>query len=335
MPKAEKMKWLVTGASGFLGVNIVKEFASRGCDVVAGALQPPDTESVQFLRSCSDLVVWASIDVTNRDHFQQLLEENNIEAIMHCAAVTTISPDHARSIEHMMNTNYSGTVNILESARVSGVERVMFLSSAAVYGRQTYRKGTIGETDPLSGTNPYALSKIKAEQCCRLYTREHGMSVTTGRLGAVYGPMERPNIYLSRTSIPCQLVSMAMSTNVIKVSGMSVKQAYSFVNDVVRHLVDIACLPQFVSRTFNIGAPYRSSLNDLVAAVASIRPDLSFQVTDNDVSADIIMGPDDERSVLDCSCLEAVIGKLDWLGIEDGLSEVFKWFEKRQDHGYI
>jgi len=176
------MRVLITGGAGFLGYHLAALCAQRGARPVVvdiaradPAEYPPDTEF--HLGDVRDPAVMARV-------LEPTSEGGRVDLVVHAAAALPLwRPADIRS------TTIDGTRVVLQAARAAGVERVVYISSTAVYG--VPEKHPIEEADPLVGVGPYGESKIVAEQIC-LETRAAGYCVPvlrpktfvgTGRLG--------------------------------------------------------------------------------------------------------------------------------------------------------
>ena len=258
-----------------------------------------------------------------RSQVEDVFRETEFDTIIHGAAVTSIMPDGPSSVEELVSTNVMGTVNVLESARTFGPGRMVYLSSGAVYGSQEPVAPVIGEDRVLNGTNAYAVSKIAAEQFCRAYADD--LSVAICRLGTLYGSMEIANPHRPVLSIPCKLVNLALGQSSIRVFGLSRRRSFCYVGDAARAVADLALLPSHPSDTFNVCTPEWVALSDLLEIISRLRPELVIEEVDDPGDADLAMTSEDERSVLDATRLESVIGRREWCKIADGIKKYVDW----------
>ena len=170
---------LVTGATGFLGRNLVPALVSYGHRV--RALVRPASD-VQFLSELG--VELAPGDTRDSDAVQQAVL--GCRAIVHGAGLFRFWGRY----EDFHDTNVLGTFHVLESARRAGVERFIHVSTVAVVGRP--RPGTvIDETYPCAPVDPYMRSKLDGEWLVRDYFESHGLPALILRPGAYYGPWGR------------------------------------------------------------------------------------------------------------------------------------------------
>lgn len=181
-----KKHWLVTGGAGFIGSHLVRELLRQEQRV--SVLDNLTGGTLDNLRDVSVQIAFYRGDICNFTDTSQACQ--NVDYVIHLAALSSV----AQSMQYPQQTariNVQGTVNVLEAARQSGVKRVVFASSAAVYGTRTdlpYKEST-----PADCQSPYALSKLAAEQACRLYTQVYGLDTVILRGFNVFGVGQNPN----------------------------------------------------------------------------------------------------------------------------------------------
>ena len=158
------MKFLVTGGSGFLGINFIRYVLEKGHSVVSLDKDVFDYPE----KSQKNKITTVLGDIRNKDVVNKCME--GIDVVVHTAAALPLY-----SKEEIFSTDVEGTKNILESAFAHKVKRVIHISSTAVYGIPDHHP--LVETDALVGVGPYGKAKIMAEKLCLEY-REKGMCIT-------------------------------------------------------------------------------------------------------------------------------------------------------------
>ncbi|MFC2067275.1 NAD-dependent epimerase/dehydratase family protein [Chloroflexota bacterium] len=183
------MSILVTGGTGFIGINIARLLAEQGRDVVVFDLSPlPEKGNV--LAGVMDRVKMEIGSVTDLSQVLNVIKRNNVEGIIHCAAIMGNIPNK-RPVE-ALQVNVIGTANILEAARFMNLKRVVAMSSRAVMGRPEDIVTPRKEDEyclPLSGI--YPASKICIEQLVYTYRDIYKLDVIAVRPCSVFGPGER------------------------------------------------------------------------------------------------------------------------------------------------
>ena len=171
------MKVFVTGGSGFLGINLVRHLLKNGCEVVSYDIAPFDYPE-------ADKIQWVIGDIRDPKSIK--------EAMKGCThAVHTAAALPLYTKEDIFTTDVDGTRNVLESASNLGLERVVQISSTAVYGVPDHHP--LYETDEMIGVGDYGQAKIEAEGVCSEY-RTKGMCVPVIRPKSFIGP-ERLGVF--------------------------------------------------------------------------------------------------------------------------------------------
>ena len=174
------MNILVTGGAGFIGSHLVRKLLSMGHDVLVvddlrGGLRTNVPEGAGFV--CLDINSPMLLDVMDRGRFQ---------CVVHLAAQTRVDVS-IKDPYGDARDNVMGTVNVLECARKTGVQRIVFASSAAVYGDPPEKDLPLSEDYPLSPLSFYGLSKATIESYLRLYHKWYGLDYVVLRFANVYG----------------------------------------------------------------------------------------------------------------------------------------------------
>lgn len=175
------MKVLVTGGAGFIGSHINKLLLDQGHSVTV-----IDDLSKGHRDLIDSRVNFHQIGLDNQKQLQEILIGQN--AVIHMASLIEVGESVKMPVEFAEN-NIVGTVKLLEAMRNSGVKKMIFSSSACVYGKPT--KIPITEEDVLGEQeNPYGITKVTMEQFCKLYHNLFGFDVTILRYFNPYGPDE-------------------------------------------------------------------------------------------------------------------------------------------------
>jgi nucleoside-diphosphate-sugar epimerase len=232
---------LVTGGSGFLGINLVRHLLAHGCEVSS-----IDLEKFTY-RDCMDSIRWTVGDIRKKNDVDDVMR--GIDCVVHCAAALPLYTE-----EEIYTTDVEGTRTVIQSAKEHGVKRFIFISSTAVYGVPDHHP--LFETDKLIGVGPYGISKIQAEEICSGF-RGDGMTVTIIRPKSFIGP--------ERLGVFAMLYDWAYTGHNFPILGKG-DNLYQFldVEDLCSALWLCLTLPEAqVDDTFNIGAgEYRTLKED-------------------------------------------------------------------------
>ena len=172
------MKALVTGGSGFIGSNVSKMLLSKGVEVVVyDNLTSGYYENIKHLP-----VEFIKGDVLDRDAIKNACK--GVDVVFHLAA----SVGRQRSIDHPQldsEINLIGTINVLEGMRASGVKKIVYSSSAAIFGE--LQSPEIDENHPQNADSPYGVSKLAAEKMILSYADIYEMTAVCLRYFNIYG----------------------------------------------------------------------------------------------------------------------------------------------------
>ena len=179
------MKILVTGGAGFIGSHIVDMLVDRGDEVVV-----IDNLSTGVKENVNDKARLLCFDIRDRDRLLQVCEEEKFDAVFHEAAQTQVPYSQEHPYEDS-DENVMGLLSVLEGARKTGVKKVVFSSSAAVYGDNDNLP--LKEDEPLAPTSFYGLSKVISERYLEMYYKVFGLPYVVLRYANVYG--ERQGVH--------------------------------------------------------------------------------------------------------------------------------------------
>jgi UDP-glucose 4-epimerase len=159
------MKILVTGGSGYIGSFMVNRLLSDSHEVVVFDRQKPSfpEESVEYI----------SGDLRNADDIQNIFNNRSFDAIIHFAAVISMGESMKDPYKYFENNTY-GSLNLFQAAAKNGVKRLIFSSTAGVYGNPQHIP--IPENDPKNPTNPYGESKLMTERLLSWYQDIFGLN---------------------------------------------------------------------------------------------------------------------------------------------------------------
>src|SRR5579872_3210951 len=171
---------LVTGTSGFIGLPAAEALVSEDCNVIGLDLASPDVPSVSFEPVIGDF--------SNLHLLYKLLDERKIDTIVHAGGIS--GPMLARDDPFAIcRANVIGTMNLLEAARVTGVERFVYCSSASAYGDTP--PPPVSDDPPLRAVDIYSSSKGAGDLMLRAYRIQHNLDALSLRISNGYGPRRR------------------------------------------------------------------------------------------------------------------------------------------------
>ena len=174
------MKLLITGATGFVGSNVVETALGNNHEVI-GLTHSGKVENLSHLTGKK--LVLEKVDLNNYDSVFGVIKKHSPDVILHIAAVHPQKP--LDSPYECFDSNIKGTVNLLEAARNNNIKKVVYMSSMSVYGNAL--KLPVDENHPTNPTTFYGCSKLAAELYCKLYADTYGFKMIVLRCSGVYG----------------------------------------------------------------------------------------------------------------------------------------------------
>ncbi|WP_341894447.1 NAD-dependent 4,6-dehydratase LegB [Ferrovibrio terrae] len=254
-------KVLVTGADGFIGSHLTEALVRRGYDVRAFVMYNSfDSwgwldESPSEIRDNLDVVAG---DI--RDPFAVREAMRGCDSALHLAALIAI-PFSYRAPQAYIETNISGTLNVLQAARDLGLTKVVHTSTSEVYG--TARFVPITEEHPLQGQSPYSASKIGADQLALSFHASFELPVGVIRPFNTYGPRQS-----ARAVIPTIITQIANGSRHIKLGAVTPTRDFNYVADTAAGFIAVLESTASIGQVINIGSDYEISIGDTAHAIA-------------------------------------------------------------------
>jgi UDP-glucose 4-epimerase len=245
------MQILVTGGAGFIGSNIVDALIEKDYQVIVA-----DNLSSGKKENLNQQAKFYEVDIQT-DALAEVFAENEITHVIHHAAQIDVQ----HSIEDPTfdaQNNILGTIKLLENCRDYGVEKIIYASSAAVYGEPEYLP--IDEKHPIKAMSPYGISKHTPEHYIKMYSELYNLKYTIFRYANVYGPRQDPKGEGGVVSI---FVDLMLDQKRPHIFGDG-EQTRDFIHvyDIVE--ANISALTKGDNTLMNISTASRDSVNDLV-----------------------------------------------------------------------
>src|SRR5437762_12406259 len=257
------MRILVTGGAGFIGSHLVERLLAAGHAVAIlddfNDFYDPRIKHANIAGFAKDVTV----------HHVDLRDGASVRNLFHCAKFDTIAHLAARAgvrpsiqcPQLYYDTNVTGTLHLLEAARVTDVERFIFASSSSVYGAS--RTVPFSEDQPLTQTlSPYAATKIAGEFLCSTYSHLYKLRVVALRYFTVYGPRQRPDLAIHQFTR-----RIYAGKSIDQFGDGTTRRDYTYIDDVIQGTM--AALKSQGPRfdIFNLGESETVQLKDLIVAI--------------------------------------------------------------------
>ncbi|WP_339490030.1 NAD-dependent epimerase/dehydratase family protein [Pseudomonas sp. EL_65y_Pfl2_R95] len=254
---------LVTGGAGFIGSHMVDALLAKGHAVrVLDNLSMGNRDNLPL---ASPGLQFIHGDVADAACVSAAMQ--GCDAVVHLAAVASVQA----SVDDPVSThqsNFVGTLNICEAMREHGVKRVVFASSAAVYGNNGAGQ-PIDESTAKSPLTPYASDKLASEYYLDFYSRQHGLEPAVFRFFNIFGPRQDPSSpYSGVISIFTQRAQQGLPISVFG-DGEQTRDFF-FVADLIELLQQGLFADQVVGDAVNVGWNQATSLKQLLEAIGEL-----------------------------------------------------------------
>jgi UDP-glucose 4-epimerase len=297
------MRVLVTGGAGFIGSHLVALLVQKGVELrvldslVSGKREwiPAEAEFIE-----GDIRDASALSTVMRD----------ITRVVHLAAHVSV----AESMTDPLKThevNVMGTENVLNAMRIAGVQRIVYATSAAVYGNDPSLPKTA--SSPLSPQSPYALSKVLNEMQTKMYKQIFGLLPTGLRFFNVYGPGQLGD-HPYASVIPRWIEAVRAGRPILVNGDGSQTRDFVHVRDVVGAMYKALMIED--TGIFNIASGEETSLKDLLHIIESVNRAPVEITYESARKGDII------RSVADISAARRVLGFEPTMRLTEGISEL-------------
>jgi len=248
---------LVTGGAGFVGGAVVRRLVDAGARVTV--LDDLFTGRAETIPTGAEFVEGS---VTDQTLVRDLVKRSTL--VLHLAARNIIAS--TKNPRDDFETNIGGTLNILLAARESQPDRVVYTSSASIYGNP--RSIPINEEDEVAALSPYAVSKLSGELYCRAFYESYGLPVAAVRYSNIYGPGQRPdNPYCGVVS---KFLTNVSAAEPVQIHGDGEQtRDFTYVDDAVEATLLAAVHPRAEGEVFNVGTGIETSVNQLAYMIGT------------------------------------------------------------------
>lgn len=306
------MRALVTGGCGFIGSNVVKTLLAKNVQV-----KVLDNLSTGYAKNIRGLdVEFVRGDIRQADVVRRALRR--VDVVFHLAA----SVGNQRSLKDSRadsEVNALGTLNIMEASRKSGVERVIYSSSAAIFGELL--TSTVTEDHPQNPETPYGVSKLAGENYVMAFGKLYGIISIALRYFNVYGINQRYDPYGNVIPVFAKRLQQRKAL-IIHGDG---RQTRDFIN--VRDVANANYLAATIapeSSVFNVGTGKTITINSLAKTLLAC----------TGLSASLVPGPKRIGDVRHCRAditrIERALGFKPDTDIRKGLSQYYEWFSRER-----
>lgn len=309
-------KTLVTGAGGFIGSHLVELLVNNGYNVKAFVRY----NSKSNWGWLDESPIKNEIEVISgdiRDYDSVCNAVKGCSSVFHLAALIGIPYSYV-SPKAYIETNITGTYNILQATKELNTEKILVTSTSETYGTAQYVP--IDERHPMVGQSPYSATKIAADQLAISYYRSFNLPVKIVRPFNTYGPRQS-----ARAIIPTIITQILSGKTELQLGNLTPTRDLTFVKDTSKGFLAIHNAEGLFGEITNIGMKHEISISDLVKKIA-ILLNVSLSITSDDqrvrpINSEVERLFSDNKKILD-----KTIWKPEY-NLEKGLIETIDWLK--------
>lgn len=315
------MKILVTGGLGLIGHNVVACLEARDHEVVITDTRTNygiiDQDELDYLMTerrkkiCTDRVY--HIDITDADSFDWLVAQHKPQVIIHCASFPrqkVVNANPAWGARVMME----GMINICESAKCHGVERVVYISSSMVYGDF---ENDVLEDAECNPQGQYGIMKLAGEAIVKDYHRRGAFEYAIVRPSAVYGPLDVED------RVVAKFMLTAMRGGTLRVNGASETLDFTYVDDAADGIVAAATRIMARNNTYNITKSHSVSLLEAAERIVAMVGKGTVEVRDRDADFP-------SRGALNIDRARTILGYDPKVDVDEGFQRYYEWLSNSE-----
>lgn len=315
------MKILVTGAAGFIGSAVSQKLIARGDSVVGidnlNDYYPVSLKKARLTRLEGERFQFQAMDLVQGPSLQALFATHHFDAVVHLGAQAGVRYS-LQNPQAYIDSNITGTLNILEACRQHPVRHLVYASSSSVYGANA--KIPFSTQDPVDHpVSLYAATKKSNELMAHTYSHLFGLKCTGLRFFTVYGPWGRPDM------APMLFADAILAGRPIQVFNHGhMQRDFTYIDDIVNGTVGALDwgIPQEspFAQVFNIGRGQPVPLLRFIEILESALGQKAIQELKPMQPGDV------ESTWADTSALEATVGYKPCVSLEEGVQNFAKWF---------
>ena len=319
-------KYLITGGAGFIGSSLSEELIKEGNKVVAidnfcDFYNPRIKENnIKELIKNPNFKLYRN-DIRDRESVKRIFEENNIDIVMHLAAMAGVRPSIENPILYQ-EVNCMGTQNILEEMKAHNVKNLVMASSSSVYGNckeVPFKENMIVDF----AISPYAATKKANEVMTHVYHKLFDMNVIMLRFFTVYGPKQRPDLAINK------FTRLMLEDKEIPMFGDgTTSRDYTYIDDIVDGIIRSCNYVENnndVYEILNLGNSSPVSLKEMINTIGQaigVEPKIK----------QLPMQPGDvDRTFADISKAKKLIGYNPKTSFKEGIENFVEWYKINKD----
>jgi len=315
------MRILVTGGAGFIGSHLVEKLLATGSTVSIlddfNDFYDPQIKRANIQAVAADVAVH-QVDLRDGAAVNALFQREKFDTVAHLAARAGVRPS-IRQPQLYYDTNVTGTLHLLEAARLTGIERFIFASSSSVYG--------ISKTVPFSESlhltqtiSPYAATKVAGEFLCSTYSHLYKMRVVALRFFTVYGARQRPDLAIHQFT-----KRIHAGEPIDQFGDGTTRRDYTYIDDIIAGVRAAIDYDQSEYEVINLGEAHTVELSQLISLLENALGQTAK------IDRQPMQPGDVPQTFADITKARRLLNYNPQTQIEEGIRKFVEWF--RESHG--
>ena len=312
---------LVTGGAGFIGSHLCQMLVNDGIRVINvdnynNFYNPViKNNNIKSLLGDSERFVDMRVDITHQEALAKVFAEwgNEIELVVHLAAKAGVRPS-LEDPSGYLETNVTGTLNLLEQMRHYDINRLIFASSSSVYGNRTdppFRE----DQDISKPISPYAATKAMGETLLHTYSHLYGIQMVLLRFFTVYGPRQRPDL-----AIHTFTKKIHAGQSITLFGDGKTQRDYTYIEDILQGIRGAMAYTATPFEIFNLGESQPIFLDQLIQLLEDLLGKKA------QIQREPLQPGDVQMTCADISKARQWLGYAPQTPIEHGLEKFVKWY---------
>ncbi len=321
------MAVLITGGTGFIGVNIAEELADEGQEVILLARKPPLPEVTDSLEQRKGKTIFFKGDILDPDSLDQVIRTYAVDTIIHSAVITPDDEREKNESKMIAQVNYMGSIEVLEAAKRAQVQKVLYLSSGSVYGDASYGDPWLSEESTFPRPNAlYGINKFAGERAAVRYREIFDMNIIVGRVGGVFGPWERYTGVRDTLSGPFFATRFAVlgETAVLPRPGC---KDWVYSRDIAKSAAAMLAADTLSYDVYNLSSGYVWTVAEWCEKLKEAFPSFDYRIADSDHEANIDLFEVKDRNPLLIDRLKDDVGYTPIFDLDRSFSDYMEWIE--------
>ncbi|MFA5805272.1 MAG: NAD-dependent epimerase/dehydratase family protein [Melioribacteraceae bacterium] len=308
-----KLKIVVTGGAGFIGSHIVEHWISKDAEVhIIDNLRSGYLSNIEIFPEA----IFHKGSITDRDLVFQVLKDTDY--VYHLAGFVSV-PESIEKPEECYDINVNGLINVLDASKEFGIKKIVFSSSAAVYGENPLSPKTVSlKPDPKS---PYGSTKLEGESLLKTYNEQGSVGATSLRYFNVFGPRQDPKSQYA-AAVPIFIEKALKNEPIIIYGDGEQTRDFIFVKDVVSVNI-LAAISEKVNGVFNVASGRAITINAIARIVIDELQSSSKIVYEKERPGDI------KHSLASIKETEAQLNFHPEYDLIEGLKETIEYFKNK------